>query len=95
MKDFIKQTLVELYKTCSTDSFGQVHISNHQPCLFGDKAKDVENYCNENPGVLKFSTYGGSLGVYTAFTICDKEIREACSAALSKNKNYINNINSW
>jgi hypothetical protein len=55
----------------------------------------VENYCNENPGVLKFSTYGGSLGVYTAFTICDKEIREACSAALSKNKNYINNINSW
>ena len=55
----------------------------------------IKQYCKKNGGVLQFATYGGAYGTYTAFTIEDKEIREACAEALSKNENYINNVCRW
>jgi hypothetical protein len=95
MKEFIKNTLVEFHRTCTTDSYGQVGISNFTLNLFGDKKNEVEQFCKENKGILRFSTYGWRYGTYVAFTIEDEEIRKACREALRTNENYLRNINSW
>lgn len=95
MKGFIKMRLVEMHKTTTTDKFGQVGRSNFTSSIFGDMKDKVEQYCEENKGVLQYSTYGASYGTYKAFTIEDAEIRKACSEALSKNENYLRNVNSW
>ena len=95
MKGFIKMCLVEMHKTTTTDKYGQVSKSNFTPNLFGDMKDEVEQYCKENKGILKYATYGSVYGTYTAFTIEDAEIRKACSEALSENENYLRNVNSW
>lgn len=95
MKGFIKMRLVEMHKTITTDKFGQVGRSNFTSSIFGDMKDKVEQYCKENKGILQYSTYGASYGTYKAFTIEDAEIRKACSEALSKNENYLRNVNSW
>ena len=95
MRKLIKEVLVEMHKTVSTDKYGQVHRNNFTPSLFGDKRDEVERYCRENKGILQFSTYGGRFGTYKAFTVEDDEIRKACREALHTNKNYLSNINSY
>jgi len=95
MKQFIKNTLVEMHKTTTTDKYGQVGRSNFTPYLFGDKAEEVEQYCEDNKGILQYATYGAVYGTYKAFTIEDEDIESACSDALHKNKNYLRNLNSW
>ena len=95
MKNFIKDVLVQMHKETTTDKYGQVDRSNFTPNLFGDRKDEVEKYCRENDGILQFATYSGAYWTYRAFTIEDKEIREACEEALSKNENYINNMCSW
>lgn len=93
--DFIKTTLVNLHKTCTTDKYGQVGLFNLTPSVFGNRKDEVEQYCKENKGILTFSTYGGSLGTYRAFTIVNQDIRNACNDALRNNQNYLTNINSY
>jgi hypothetical protein len=95
MKQFIKEVLVKMHRETTTDKYGQVGRSNFTPSLFGDRKEGVEQYCKENKGVLQYSTYGTSYGTYKAFTIEDSEIKKACSEALSKNENYLRNVNSW
>jgi hypothetical protein len=95
MKGFIKDVLVEMHKNVTTDKYGQVGRSNFTPSLFGDRKDEVERYCKENNGILQYSTYGAIYGNYKAFTIEDKDIIRACSEALSKNENYLRNVNSW
>ena len=95
MKQFIKNTLVEMHKTTTTDKYGQVGRSNFTPYLFGDKAEEVEQYCEDNKGILQYATYSAVYGIYKAFTIEDEDIESACSDALHKNKNYLRNLNSW
>ena len=95
MKEFIKDVLVKIHKEVTTDTYGQVGRSNFTPSLFGDRKDEVEQYCRENKGILQYATYGAVYGTYKAFTIEDAEIRQACSEALSNNKNYLRNVNSW
>jgi hypothetical protein len=95
MRQFIKETLVEMHAKTNTDKYGQVGRSNFTPSLFGDMEDEVERYCLYNKGVLSYGTYSAVYGTYRAFTVEDAEIREACSQALSKNENYIRNINSY
>lgn len=95
MRDFIKQTLIDFHKVTTTDKYGQVSTDKLTPYLFGNKGDQVEEYCKENKGILRFVTYGSRYGIYTAFTIECAEIRKACDAALSSNPNYLRNINSW
>jgi len=95
MRKFIKEVLVEMHKTVSTDKYGQVSRDNFTPSLFGDKRDEVEQYCKENKGILQFSTYGGRFGTYKAFTIEDDDIRKACREALHTNENWKRNINSY
>ena len=93
MKDYIKWCLVEMHKTTTTDKYGQISKSNFTPSVFGGKKSEVEQYCKENKGILQYSTYGASYGTYKAFTIQDADIKNACSRALSKNENYLFNLN--
>ena len=95
MRKFIKEVLVEMHKTVSTDKYGQVSRDNFTPSLFGDKRDEVEQYCKENKGILQFSTYGGRFGTYKAFTVEDDEIRKSCREALHTNENWKRNINSY
>ena len=95
MRKFIKEVLVEMHKTVSTDKYGQVSRDNFTPSLFGDKRDEVEQYCKENKGILQFSTYGGRFGTYKAFTIADDEIRKSCREVLHTNENWKRNINSY
>tara|TARA_R110002060_G_scaffold69990_1_gene78597 strand:+ start:380 stop:667 length:288 start_codon:yes stop_codon:yes gene_type:complete len=95
MKDYIKNRLVEMHKTCGTDKYGQVGRSNFTPSIFGDRKDEVEQYCKENKGILQYATYGAVYGTYKAFTIDDKGIKQECDKALSNNPNYIHNMTSW
>lgn len=95
MKGFIKDVLVQMHRETTTDKYGQVSRSNFSPSLFGNRKEEVEEYCKENKGILQYSTYGAVYGTYEAFTIEDKEIREACREALRENENYITNVNSY
>ena len=95
MRQFIKDVLVELHKTVTTDKYGQVGRSNFTPSIFGDKKEEVEQYCKDNEGILQYATYGAVYGTYKAFTIEDNDIRSACYDALSNNENYLRNINSF
>ena len=91
MKEFIKEKLLELYSSCTTDSWGQVGMFNHRPSIFGDRANEVMEYCKDRK-LLSFSTYGGAYGTYKAFTIQDQELRKMCYEALRRNTNYIHNM---
>lgn len=95
IREFIKSTLVEMHRTCTTDKYGQVHQSKFTPELFGDRKDEVRQYCRDNENVLQYATYGGSYGTYTGFTVQCPEIRKECSAALGSNPNYLRNLNSW
>lgn len=95
MKDFIKETLVQMHKTVTTDKYGQVGKSDFTPSVFGDRKDEVEQYCKENKGILSFGSYGSPYGIYKAFTIEDQSIRLACREALQTNENYLRNLNSW
>lgn len=94
MKQFIYDTITEIYRTASTDKYGQIAQFEFTPDVFGDKAKEVEEY-NKTHNILQYSTYGGKCGIYKAFTIVDKELRTLCSEALRVNPNHIRNINSF
>jgi hypothetical protein len=95
MKDFIKNTLVELHENVTTDQYGQVQQNKLTPSIFKDREDEVEQFCKHNKGILTFSTYGWKYGTYKAFSIEDAEIRKACNDALKTNKNYLTNINSY
>ena len=95
MKSFIRKTLIEFYKTCTTDKYGQVAMHYFTPNIFGDKKDEVKKYCEEHKGILQFSTYGDRYGTYTAFTVEDAELRKECYETLRTNPNYIRNVNSW
>jgi len=95
MREFIKEVLVQMHRETTTDKYGRVSMSNFTPRLFGDRKDEVEQYCRQNNGILKYSTYGGRFGTYKAFTIQDPEIEIACRAALQMNENYLMNLNSW
>lgn len=95
MKEYIKEKLVEIYKTCAVDTYGQIARKNFTPSIFGDRKEEVENYCKENEGVLKFSMYGNTFGAYKAFTIEDKELLDECRKVLSTNPYYVYNMTKW
>lgn len=95
MKQFIEDTLIEMHKTVCTDKYGQVPRSNFRPSLFKEKKDEVEEYCRNNKGILQYNTFSAVFGTYKAFTIEDKNIRKSCNDALRKNKNYLDNLNSY
>ena len=54
MRKLIKEVLVEMHKTVSTDKYGQVSRDNFRPSLFGDKRDEVEQYCRERYSTILY-----------------------------------------
>ncbi|MFA6619461.1 MAG: hypothetical protein WCT23_10405, partial [Candidatus Neomarinimicrobiota bacterium] len=95
MIEYIKNTLVDFHKTCGTDKYGQVGIYNFTSAnIFKDRSEEVEAFCALNSGILQYSTYASKYGAYRAFRIVHSGIYKACQEALSRNENYIRNLNS-
>ena len=96
MKEFIKEKLVEMYSTCTTDQYGQVAQFNLDiKRLFGDKTEQMLEYIKTDP-VISVSTFCNRYFTYMAVRdILDKNIDKACTEALRNNANYLRNINRW
>ena len=95
MYEFIKQTLINIYKTCSVDRYGQVSKSTLSLGIFGDKTDEVNKYISEHKGILSLSTYGWRYGTYKAYTILDENIKKECHNALSYNQNHKDAMTGW
>jgi len=96
MREFIKETLIRVHATCTTDQYGQMSKFNlSMYSLFKDRTEEVMQYLETNP-ILEVCTYGGQGGIYKAITtINDREIERECSKAFDSNPNRIRNLNSW
>lgn len=93
--EYITKRLSEIYRTASTDRYGQVGKFNLTPVNFGERSDEVIEFAKANPDVLTLSTYGGRVGTYQAFDIRSQQLKEVMTEALSKNKNRESNLNSW
>lgn len=93
--DVLKNKMVEVYRTASTDKWGQLSKFNFNLANFG-LIEQIKKIINEDPKkTFSYSCYGGRFGTYYAIDINDKELQKKCYDALGKNENYIRNINSY
>ena len=96
MYNYIKDCLVEMHSTCSTDQYGQVSKHDFQPhLLFKERADEVIQYAKENPQILRLDCYGYRYGTYYAFNIICPILQQYANQALKKNPNRLENINRW
>jgi hypothetical protein len=96
MREYIKEVLVNVHLTATTDGYGQIGKFNFGiNSLFKDKAEEVLEY-NKLHHLFRVNTYGASYGTYKAiYDITDIDIKTACSIAYRKNENRLRNINRW
>lgn len=91
MREFIEEKMVQYFKNCSVDRYGQVSVVDPYSA-FKDKTEEVLNYLNTN-SLISVKTYGGQFGTYKGFSLTydinDKELRDKCYAILNENENYI------
>ena len=92
MKEFIEEKLVEHFKKCSVDKYGQVKVIDLHN-LFKDRTQEVIEYLKTNEDAVRITTYGGQFGTYKgispSYDILDKSLRDKCYETLSKyNENY-------
>lgn len=91
MREFIEQKLVEYFKNCPVDKYGQVSVISPYG-LFGDKVEEVFEYIKTDK-VIQVTTYGGRFGAYKGispkYDILDEWLRKRCYKAMQKhNENY-------
>jgi hypothetical protein len=91
MREFIEEKLVEHFKKCPVDKYGQMSVMSPYG-LFGDKVEEVFEYIKTDK-VIKVTTYGGRFGAYKGispvYDILDEDLRRRCTQAMQKhNKNY-------
>lgn len=93
MKQLIKDKLVQMHLSASTDEYGQIcRFHYNLDILFGDAKNEVIEYIKHNP-IISISCYARS-GVCVS-SINDQEIKMACNDALKLNKNRIYNLTKW
>jgi hypothetical protein len=79
---FIESQLIDYFRKCKTDRYGQVGIIPLR--VFGERVDEVKQYLKLNP-ILQISLYGGSFGTYygiSAWGILDKELYIKCYEVL-------------
>lgn len=90
MKSFIEEKMLEYFKNCSVDKYGQVSVVDPYQ-VFKDNTEDVLEYLKTDK-LISVITYGGRFGTYQGFSLSynvnDKELRDKCYAILRENKNY-------
>jgi hypothetical protein len=88
MENLIREKLVEYYRECSVDGYGQVGVIRAYD-VFKDQTDDVQEYAKENKTLISISTYGGRLGTFRGIEILDSDLQSECRNALRNNENYI------
>jgi hypothetical protein len=90
MRNFIEEKMIQYFKTCSVDKYGQVSVVSPSQ-VFGNKTKDVLEYLKTDK-LISIKTYGGRFGTYQGFSltydVLDNELRDKCRAILRENENY-------
>lgn len=91
MREFIEEKMVQYFKNCSVDRYGQVKVADPYS-VFKDKTEEVLEYLKTDR-LISVKTYGGQFGTYKGFSltydVSDKALRDKCYAILNDNKNYI------
>lgn len=90
MKNLIKEMMINYFKTCSVDKYGQTKVI--QPSsVFKEKTDEVLEYLKSEK-IISIQTYGGSFGTYKGFFleygVHDEEIKRECYNALKENEAY-------
>ena len=87
--EFIRETIKDMYATCHTDKYGQVHKSNFSiERLFKERTEEVKEFVKEDQSMISIATYGGQFGTYQACSIEDNDLRAECNKILSTNESY-------
>lgn len=92
MKEFIKDTLVNVHRTATSDEYGQIGRFNFNIRIFGDMKEDVLKYIKTYP-IIEVSTYA-TAGMCVS-NILDEGIKKACRIAKSQNENVKYNLNKY
>lgn len=96
---YIRERLMEYYKTVTTDQYGQVGICKLEVwSVFGSQelAKEVNQFIKDDKSELVgIGLYGGRFGTYEAMYFKSKTFERELHGVLVTNKNYLHNINSW
>lgn len=91
----IKEKIVDYYRTCSTDRYGQMSVIDIFMLIDGNNQDEL----NELNSLMRIDTYGGRYGTYRgihpwgAFKCTDLETE--CRQAFAQNKNREINLNQW
>lgn len=90
MKELIEEKMVQYFKTCSVDKYGQTRVVSPSE-VFGNKTSEVLDYLKTDR-IINVKTYGGQFGTYQGFSlaydVADKGIRDKCYAILKENESY-------
>ena len=90
MREFIEEKMVNYFKICPVDRYGQVKVINPYE-VFKDKTEEVLEYLKTDR-IMSVTTYGGQYGPYKgispSYDILDRSLRQKCYTMLNDNKNY-------
>lgn len=94
MKNQIFEKIVDYYRNCSTNGYGEI---TGVICIY--EIIGNESQLSELQSLVQVSTYGGRFGTYKAFNPwgafkCDK-LKQMCNEAFKQNKNRSYNLNNW
>ena len=90
MKNLIEEMMIQYFKKCSVDKYGQVGVI--QPSsVFKEKTEEILEYIKSD-NIISISTYGGRFGTYKGFFleygVHDEDIKRKCYDALKENESY-------
>lgn len=88
MENLIREKLVQYYRECSVDRYGQVGVIRAYD-VFKDLTDDVQLYAKENNNMITISTYGSRFGTFRGIEIMDSDLQNECWNALRSNENYV------
>jgi hypothetical protein len=91
----IKEKLINHYRTCSCDQYGQMSTIDIFRIIDGNNPQEVE----ELSSLVAISTYGDRYGTYKGINpwgaFKSEDIKTKCREAFAQNENRTRNLNSW
>ena len=91
----IREKLINYYRTCSCDRYGQMSTIDIFRIIDGNNPQEVE----ELSSLVAISTYGDRYGTYKGINpwgaFKSEDIKAQCREAFAQNENRTRNLNSW
>lgn len=91
MKKFIEEKMIDYFKNCRVDRFGQVKVIDPY-VVFKEKTEDVIEYLKNDPFIVIRSygdRYGDYLGISPSYDIISNELKNKCYSMLKENQSFI------